>query len=756
MKYESWNMKAIVGIFLIVAIVSNFSLYLHFGYAFGGDQNLNKPNPLSFFDSLFIWQPNNYSGSMAPTTGPLGFILSLLDLPYILGLKYGYILSTSLYYWIGAFGIFLLVSEFKAKRSKDAFYGGIIAAIIVSFAFFSHLKILSSPIIFLPYIVVFMLLLLRQFDMETSKLHNKNKLTLYSACLGISIGLMIYSDYGDIIQNTAFLVIFAIIIVLISRSNKILLAKYVAISILLGFLINLNLLATTYIFIHSVVGSQFFSTGSYSTLQNNAIHFQDSIIAFGTGHLGSNPVQYLLQIMLVIISISGVIFYIVSNKKTPEASISLSLIALYLFFVGLSTTIYKPFGMLFNYILSKIPYLLTLRYPYFALHYIFLFLIASFAGISFISLMDYVAMHKNPLKRRLYTITIIVLFAAVLFAYIYMFDVIPITTNLYQGIPAHVFEISDYINSQNGYFSVGVLPPSVHWQIDNWYFGTNIYSALIKYPVYTGGYTNYNEIFFPVTKQQYFNTAQTVGRGNLSKIDFSNELGIFGIHYLIVQGDTLNKTPCEYCYVTSFSKSNILNNLGASNSITLVNEYGNSSIYVNTNYVPLVYASNVKVLPANTVNQVDHYIANNSFSIQNYSVYDPSTLDGFNPVGKIVAYTVKSFSKPGISFSYPNPVEAVVHVHNATTPYYLVFRESYDPHWAAYYSNGTAVSSRDHIAVNGFANAWYMDRTGSYTVTLYYTPQTYAWIAWAISFAALGITVSIGILGLRKSGRKSG
>ena len=748
MEYESWNMKAIVGIFLIVAIILNFSLYLHFGYAFGGDQSLNKPSLLGVFDSLFIWQPNNYSGLMTSTTGPLGFILGLLNLPYILGLKYGYILSTSLYYWIGAFGIFLLVSEFKTKSSKNAFYGGLIAAIIASFVFFSHLKTFSAPIIFLPYVVIFMLLFVRQFDMETSKLHNKNKLTLYSACLSVFIGLMIYTDFGDIIQNTAFLVIFAIVIVLISRSNRIRLAKYIAIAILIGFLINLNLLATTYLFVHSI-GNSFFSTGAHATLNAYAIPFQDSLIAFGTPY-GAPPVQYLIQIMLVIIGISGVIFYIVSNKKTSEANISLSLITLYLFFLGFLTTIHKPFGMLFNYMLSKIPYLLTLRFPSAALHYIFLFFIASFVGISFISLMDYVATHKNPLKRRLYTIAIIILFTAVLSAYVYIFDIIPISTNVYQGIPSHVFEISDYINSQNGYFSVGVLPLSVLWQDDNWYFGTNIYSALIKYPVYTGGYTNYNEFFFPATKQQYFNATQAVGSGNLSHIDFSNELGIFGIHYLIVQGDALHKPPCGACSVTSFSKSDILNNLDASNDIKLVNEYGNSSIYVNTNYVPLVYATNVKVLPTNTVNQTDHYIANSSFSIQNYSIYDPVALDEFNPVGKIGAYTVQSFFKPSISFSYPNPAKAIVHVHNATTPFYLIFRETYDPHWAAFFSNGTEVNPRDHIAVNGFANAWYMNKTGNYTVTLYYTLQTDAWLAWGVSFAALFVTIGIGVYGWRR------
>ena len=100
---------------------------------------------------------------------------------------------------------------------------------------------------------------------------------------------------------------------------------------------------------------------------------------------------------------------------------------------------------------------------------------------------------------------------------------------------------------------------------------------------------------------------------------------------------------------------------------------------------------------------------------------------------------------------YLHTTKVTVHVSNATTPYYLVFRETYDPHWAAFYSNGTEVNPRDHIAVNGFANAWYMNKTGNYTVTLYYTMQTDAWIAWGVSFAALFVTIGIGVYGWKET-----
>jgi hypothetical protein len=40
-----------------------------------------------------------------------------------------------------------------------------------------------------------------------------------------------------------------------------------------------------------------------------------------------------------------------------------------------------------------------------------------------------------------------------------------------------------------------------------------------------------------------------------------------------------------------------------------------------------------------------------------------------------------------------------------------------------------------------------MNKTGNYTITLYYTPQTIAWLALAVSFVAFEITVAIGVYG---------
>ena len=128
-----------------------------------------------------------------------------------------------------------------------------------------------------------------------------------------------------------------------------------------------------------------------------------------------------------------------------------------------------------------------------------------------------------------------------------------------------------------------------------------------------------------------------------------------------------------------------------------------------------------------------------------YSTSVDGIYNNSNTINTISA--ISGFNKPNVTFIENAPTSVTVHISNATTPFYLVYRETYDKYWAAYYTNGTMVPPKYHILVNGFANAWYINKTGSYTIKLYYTIQTYAWITWAVSITALGILILIGLIG---------
>ncbi|HUD43913.1 MAG TPA: hypothetical protein VMR41_00010 [Patescibacteria group bacterium] len=82
--------------------------------------------------------------------------------------------------------------------------------------------------------------------------------------------------------------------------------------------------------------------------------------------------------------------------------------------------------------------------------------------------------------------------------------------------------------------------------------------------------------------------------------------------------------------------------------------------------------------------------------------------------------------EPKISFIENNPARYFINVQNATTPFYLTFLEAYHPLWKLYYvdqDNKIAVGDTKHFLVNSYANAWQVDRLGSYTMLLEFSPQ---------------------------------
>jgi len=73
-------------------------------------------------------------------------------------------------------------------------------------------------------------------------------------------------------------------------------------------------------------------------------------------------------------------------------------------------------------------------------------------------------------------------------------------------------------------------------------------------------------------------------------------------------------------------------------------------------------------------------------------------------------------SPPQISFKKISPVKYEIDVTDAKNPYILVFSESYHPNW-------TSSVEGKHFTINGFANAWQIEKTGNYKITLFYKPQ---------------------------------
>jgi len=88
-----------------------------------------------------------------------------------------------------------------------------------------------------------------------------------------------------------------------------------------------------------------------------------------------------------------------------------------------------------------------------------------------------------------------------------------------------------------------------------------------------------------------------------------------------------------------------------------------------------------------------------------------------------------SESNPEVKFQQINSTKYVAHI-NSSGPFFLILSTQFNPYWAAYI-DGTEVSK--HLMANGYANAWYINKTGSFDVVLKYKVQDYFYIALVIS-----------------------
>jgi arabinofuranan 3-O-arabinosyltransferase len=106
---------------------------------------------------------------------------------------------------------------------------------------------------------------------------------------------------------------------------------------------------------------------------------------------------------------------------------------------------------------------------------------------------------------------------------------------------------------------------------------------------------------------------------------------------------------------------------------------------------------------------------------------------------------------PTVSFtSSGGGTEYTVHVQGATEPYVLVLNETFNSGWHLSGTDGAG-----HIRVNEYANGWIVDRPGSYSLTIRYTPQRIVSIARGVSVAGLSATVLLlGALALRRARRR--
>ena len=97
---------------------------------------------------------------------------------------------------------------------------------------------------------------------------------------------------------------------------------------------------------------------------------------------------------------------------------------------------------------------------------------------------------------------------------------------------------------------------------------------------------------------------------------------------------------------------------------------------------------------------------------------------------------VKSDKTPVVTFQKLDSTKYQVSITNATTPFFIVFSESYHANWVAHY-DGQKIPQEYHFISNGYANAWYINKTGTFTITIDFSTQNLFYAGSAISVTTL-------------------
>ena len=101
---------------------------------------------------------------------------------------------------------------------------------------------------------------------------------------------------------------------------------------------------------------------------------------------------------------------------------------------------------------------------------------------------------------------------------------------------------------------------------------------------------------------------------------------------------------------------------------------------------------------------------------------------------------------PNVSYEKINPAKYEAHVENNNEPFLLIFSESYHPRWKAYI-DGEEISP---IPMYSLVNGYYINKTGDFDVTIYFTGQSYADLGIRISVVTLIIVVPVMIIPSKK------
>ena len=308
-------------------------------------------------------------------------------------------------------------------------------------------------------------------------------------------------------------------------------------------------------------------------------------------------------------------------------------------------------------------------------------------------------------------------------------------------IPNYYYEAGNWLNSQNEDFRILSLPMAswssyaTYWWNNgsHGYSGVNPIVWLLPKPAIVSGQSGHGLSGFII--QNWLAEAEAGFENGENYTMLSKLLTFLNVKYVSFHRDANWRFIEEHPWYISTSPESFQSVLRSQEGLQLEKSFGQLDFYRNEYWRPLhVYATTAGILIHN-VGEMLEVVEENDF-VPGTSVFllsKPSNQQLPIPF----TTTLASYNKNNMLIIYEksNPTKYIVHI-KASKPFFLVFSKSYHKDWVAYV-DGQQIPNEYHFIGNGYANAWYINKTGTYTATLEFLPQKLFYIGSAISITTL-------------------
>ena len=299
-------------------------------------------------------------------------------------------------------------------------------------------------------------------------------------------------------------------------------------------------------------------------------------------------------------------------------------------------------------------------------------------------------------------------------------------------IPEYYYEARSWLSEDRQDFTIFSLPMSkaIGYEAFSWehgYAGGGVTGSLIQRPVISDG--SIYEGLPGLVAQRIVENSTT----NASKI-----LVLMNVKYLIFHRDAAWQFIDGSLYggFIFAAPEHLQSILSSQQGLHVERTFEKLDFYKNEYWTPVhIYAASNAIPVRGGLNEMVDIVESNNFTPNNFVLFlsDQLTHEQYSFITELDNY----YLKPDITYEKMNPTKYVVNV-NASYPFFLVFSGSYHKDWIAYV-DGREVEL--HLMANGYANAWYINKTGTFKIVLDFWPQKLFYIGSAISLTTFILSV---------------